>query len=171
MMNIGGSSGFLHRDISIGNVLWLEKPVERPKFSTRTGPAKLVDRATEITQGLASLQLDLASPPDDGTSDGRRPSLRHDASQTDAEQLAQQQDFWTALRLKAAKKDHHLYLEQVVNAAERLEKALAKLELSGQCKALLIDGDIAAFLPDYFSMPEHSGVISVSPRCLECYAH
>ncbi len=164
MMNIGGSSGFMHRDVSIGNVLWLDTPVERPKFSTRTGVAKLVDRATEIIQGLASLQLGGASPPDDGTSDG---SLGDEASQTDAEQLAQQPDFWTALRLKAAKKDHHLYLEQVVNAAERLEKALAKLELSGQCKALLIDGDMAAFLPDYFSTSEHSGVISVSPRCPE----
>ncbi len=94
MMNIGGPSGFLHRDVSIGNVLWLEKPVERPKFSTRTGAAKLVDRATEITQGLASFQLDRASPPPDySTSDERRPSrLGHDASQTDAEQLAQQQD-------------------------------------------------------------------------------
>ena len=34
-MNIGGD-GYLHRDVSIGNVLRLTKPVEHPAFSTRS---------------------------------------------------------------------------------------------------------------------------------------
>ena len=35
IMNIGGD-GYLHRDVTIGNVLKLNKPVERPTFSTRS---------------------------------------------------------------------------------------------------------------------------------------
>ncbi len=150
MLNVGGASGFLHRDVSIGNVLWLDTPVERPEFSTRTGVAELVYQA---------------SPPDDGTSEEQRSSLSHDSSQTDAEQLAQQDPaFWTNLRGHEAVKQNH-YLKKVVSAAETLEKALAKLGVSRQCKALLIDGDMAAFLPDQISKSEHSGVISVSLRC------
>ncbi|RPD69015.1 hypothetical protein L226DRAFT_563602 [Lentinus tigrinus ALCF2SS1-7] len=95
-MNIGGR-GFLHRDVTIGNVMKLDKPVQRPEPSQRS-------RARQVSG------------------------------------------------------------EKVVIAAERLEKALAKIGVSTEYRALLIDGDTAADLETYFSSSEGAGVIFGTPE-------
>ncbi|RPD65743.1 hypothetical protein L227DRAFT_540670 [Lentinus tigrinus ALCF2SS1-6] len=145
IMNLGGR-GFLHRDVTIGNVVKLDKPVKRPAFPTRTlelfEPYRhaIADDSEMITQGIANMQLERGG---------------HGA-------LASSEDhFWMKLRGAVAQDE---YLEQVVIAAERLEKALAKLGVSTECKALLIDGDMAAELKTYFSSSEHAGAISGTPE-------
>ena len=140
-MNIGGR-GYLHRDVTIGNVLMLEKPVQRPAFSTRAGVLKLCtspgDDDCGIAQGVAD--LDLGGEADDASSDDR---------------------FWRRLRDNLKDK----YLMDVVSAAERLENALAALGVSTECMAIIIDGDMAADLQSYLADSGHEGVIYVSPHC------
>ncbi|RPD66591.1 hypothetical protein L227DRAFT_649286 [Lentinus tigrinus ALCF2SS1-6] len=141
------NGGFLHRDVTIGNVVKPDKPVWRPAFSTRAfklfeayrHPIQAEDSET-ITQGLAN---------------------KHLVRDSDGALTSSDDDFWIKLRAAVVEDE---YLEKVVLAAERLEKALAKLGVSTECKALLIDGDTAAELKTYFSSSKHAGAISGTPE-------
>ncbi|TFK77706.1 hypothetical protein K466DRAFT_571313, partial [Polyporus arcularius HHB13444] len=75
-------------------------------------------------------------------------------------------NFWRELEIAVAQDE---YLKPLVAAAKRLEIALAKLGVSTECMANLIDADMAAFLDDYFTTSTHSGVISGTPEFMSVF--
>ncbi|KAI0754533.1 hypothetical protein C8Q80DRAFT_373695 [Daedaleopsis nitida] len=151
MMSIAGK-GYLHRDASIGNVVRPNVPVQRRAFTSRRG-------VEELVKGLHHIKHSASSEAIESNNEGAQGS--HDRSGAEgAKRHSDKEGFWTNLGGAAG---HNPYLKNVVNAAQRLEKALAKLGLSTECRALLIDGECAGFLPEYFVDPPHAGNVFGTP--------
>ena len=137
-------AGYLHRDVSIGNVLKLKKPKECKRFTTkgvytllerrphRSGPSR-PDLADEFKQGLR----------------------------------LEEEPSWDRLREIAGDDADCVIL---VDAAHELEDAIARLGVSTtECQAIICDGDMAVHIPTYFDNGTHGGDISVSSRFFFCY--
>ncbi|RPD56209.1 hypothetical protein L226DRAFT_615734 [Lentinus tigrinus ALCF2SS1-7] len=71
--------------------------------------------------------------------------------------------FWGGVKTAAGQDP---YLLPLVVAAERLESALATLRVSEstECKAILIDADMSAFLGEYLTTSTHAGAPSGTPE-------
>ncbi len=144
MNNVGWLSmyqcGFMHRDISIGNLLKLKRPTERDEFH--------IQNAVDLVHALHSMPNDIKA------------SKYHEAVRTKAEELhnaAGDSDDPVAKMTKyiaAAKK--------VLKVAESVKEAVAELNVGSKCKAIVSDGDLAAYVPSYFSKTHDRGTISVS---------
>ncbi|KAI0754527.1 hypothetical protein C8Q80DRAFT_373071 [Daedaleopsis nitida] len=161
MMSIGGK-GYLHRDVSIGNVVRPIVPVQRRAFTSRRGVEELVKGLHHIKHSASSEAIESNNEGAQGSHADRPAKDEHDRSGAEgAKRHSDKEGFWTNLGGAAG---HNPYLKNVVNAAQRLEKALDKLGLSTECRALLIDGECVGFLPEYFVDPPHAGNVFGTPE-------
>lgn len=62
-------------------------------------------------------------------------------------------------------------LKSLVDTAKELESVLDELDVSTQCKAIICDGDMAAYIPDYFEHSHNSGELSASLILYAPYPH
>lgn len=124
-------SGFLQRDVSIGNLLRLLSSVEMSPFSI----GKLLEFRDVIL------------------SDTSKTSSRRDI--VDKVNM-----------LKELKAEHSDRVEKVVNDVvedgRALERKLTILGVTGKCQAVILDGDLSAYIPTYFSSEHLRGALSVS---------
>ncbi|KAI0754525.1 hypothetical protein C8Q80DRAFT_373079 [Daedaleopsis nitida] len=65
MIGFTRSGGYLHRDVSIGNVIRLDKPAQRPAFNIRERMAGLV-HPPDIVEGMKNLRVDSQDSDGDG---------------------------------------------------------------------------------------------------------
>ncbi|KAI0744468.1 hypothetical protein C8Q76DRAFT_851494 [Earliella scabrosa] len=132
--------GYLHRDMSIGNLLKLKTPSQRERFTARDVMKIL---------GHALAHADRAVGPA-ATTD-------HASERGSSSHLA---DFWSCL-LDGVRNDEER--RAIVQHAKELEDVLAQFDLSTLCKAVISDGDMAADLSTYFTS-RHDGGIFGTPE-------
>jgi hypothetical protein len=119
--------GYLHRDISIGNLQKLLTPAFRQVFSALEGHKRLLH-----LQGALGDQEGL-----------------HFADSTVEDPTHQ----------------------ELRRLAEGLDDAVGQCGVTTECRAIFIDGDMAAYIPDYFQKTtvHGTGHISVSTAICLCY--
>ncbi len=123
-------SGYLQRDVSVGNVLRLTSPVKMMPFSIK----KLIDFR-------------------DAVSNKNHVAKRKDVQ--DKKDMLQE--------LKVNHNDLFLKgIDEVVEDAQSLYGKLEQLGLSMTCKAVILDGDLSAYIPTYFRHEHEQGQLSVS---------
>ncbi len=52
--------------------------------------------------------------------------------------------------------------KEALGSAQAVKKIVSQLGVSTSCKAIMSDGDLAAYIPTYFSTQHERGTISVS---------
>ena len=130
--------GYLHRDVSIGNLLKLKTTSHRERFTARN-VVQVLDRAPAQSDG--ALAAGHASTPDDASERGS----------------SSQSDFWSCL-LDEVHNDEER--RAIVQHAEELEDALARSNLCTLCKAVISDADMAANLSTYFTSSHEGNYVS-----------
>ena len=130
--------GYLQRDVSIGNIQKLVRPRLYGKPFTTKGVRKLLsslldaDVTADLVNIFESLSLD---------------------------DTAGNEATWDELKRVAGNDPDVLAL---LDEAHRLEVSLAKYGVSNECKAIISDGDMAVYIPTYFTDEPHRGEISAS---------
>lgn len=120
----------MQRDVSIGNLLKLNRPVNMQPFSIR-----------KLYQFWIAVE--------DETKIGNRLDIKDRVAELNKLQAESGIDYSSAI-------------QEVMSAAENLEAELAGLEIGTTCQAVVSDGDLACYLPTYFSQPHDKGALSVS---------
>ena len=130
-------NGFLHRDVSIGNLLQFRKPKACKPFSTES---ILKLKNGPLADQLARMALDDSRPVGDN-------------------------EFWERLEIMANEDED---LKQVIEYAYKVQCALATLpfDVSTGWEAIICDGDMAAYIPDYSDNNKHGGDILASLNTL-----
>ncbi|THV01940.1 hypothetical protein K435DRAFT_717872 [Dendrothele bispora CBS 962.96] len=145
--------GYLHRDISVGNILKIKNgPRQRDPFSTRSVKSVLdLDKKEVDTSGSNTSDLSETLP--DGVS---RLDIGGDRFWEDLTSSLEEQkssdDQAAAAKYKQQK--------AIVDMARELEDVAQDLGVTTECKAFLSDCDMSAQLEGYFDRSEHGGSLS-----------
>ncbi len=123
----------MQRDVSIWNLLKLKKPVDKASFT--------IGKLEEFRDAV----LCNSRPIKEGL---RRVIVEDKVG-----------------RLKKLKLEHPAkfteQIEELVLNASKLKSAVEALGVSGECKAIISDGDLATYIPSYFSQSHDAGTLSV----------
>ncbi|KAG6817511.1 hypothetical protein H0H93_007200, partial [Arthromyces matolae] len=134
--------GYLHRDVSIGNVLKLKVPATRTPFSARLVQSLLPRSVAEPDDELRPLKKTKFVHTVEET------SMRQTIAGEEMRKATEHHDaFWVNLLYNTESQD----ARAVVNEALKVEEELKKFGLGQNCKAILNDCDIAAEVHGYFS--------------------
>ncbi|KAG6842641.1 hypothetical protein H0H93_003991, partial [Arthromyces matolae] len=130
--------GYLHRDVSIGNVLKLKVPAIRTPFTTRLVQSLLPnsDKPRPLKKTKFVHSVEETSMQQTITGEETRKATEHDDA------------FWVNL---LSNTEEGSDARAVVNEARQVEEELKKFGLGQNCKAILNDCDIAAEVHGYFS--------------------
>ena len=128
--------GYLHQDVSIGNLVKLKTTSHRERFTARD-VMKILDCA-----------------PDHGDSTVGHMATPDHASERGS---SSNSDFWSCL-LDEVHNDEER--RAIVQHAEELEDALARFNLCTLCKAVISDADMAANLSTYFTSSHEGNYVS-----------
>ncbi|THU84726.1 hypothetical protein K435DRAFT_687003, partial [Dendrothele bispora CBS 962.96] len=147
--------GYLHRDVSVGNILKIKNgPRQRTQFSTRS------------VQSLLGIDLDRkqADAPVSNPSDASK-VLRDGVSQLEIGRDRFWEDLSTALKKTISSDDKtseakYVHQNCVVEKAKELEELAQEFKITTVCKAFLSDCDMAAELKGYFEGNKHEGSLS-----------
>jgi len=120
--------GYLHRDISIGNLLKLMKPARCKRFSA----LEVIGLLFNILSSEQQKELD----------------------------NLEDWNYETAFRFVANDPER----QELLRIAQDLDIIVDQCGLTTECKAIFTDGDMAAYIPDYFenTSVHNTGAISVS---------
>ncbi len=149
----------MHRDVSIGNLLKLDHPATREEFSIKTA---------EDFVGALNLVLDSDRGFDSTTPISIPTDCREPVSLKTSELLK------SALRFTDPREKMEGYLEiakESLGIARAVKNVASQLGASTTCKAIISDGDLAAYMPTYFSTQHERGTISVSLNQIAIYFH
>jgi len=151
--------GYLHRDISIGNVLKLKEAVRRNPASTRLvqtllDPAALSEMST-VTDSATLTSCN--QPPASETSSSAVETLSEDMTQLNIKDKPSD-PFWEHLLDSRIKDDQS---RPIVEYAKKLEEVVRALGITTECVAVLSDCDMAAEIESYLGLEEHEGSVSV----------
>ncbi len=126
-------NGYLHRDISIGNLLKLVRPAERNRFHVKNAQdlATLVNHPNSNKIGVHHAVLD-------------KVNLLHETIEA-----GRATDVPGAVR-------------RIQRLALGVKRMADNLGVGAECKAIATDGDLAAYVPTYFIEDHTEGSISVS---------
>ncbi len=123
----------MQRDVSIGNVLVLKSSAKTTPFNMN----KLNDFLNVYRNG------------------GQKPNSKPQAETTiKVEELKNLMDT-AELKFTQA-------IEKLATEAGELESIIKALGVSNICRAIISDGDLAAYIPNYFSSTHGSGMLSAS---------
>ncbi len=126
-------AGYLHRDISIGNLLKLVTPSERNEFHVKNAE---------------DLSLLMTNP--DKKIPDVKPAVSHKANML------------RELINNGCPSDIPAAFRSIYQDALDVERMAKNLGVGTLCKAIVTDGDLAAYVPTYFAEDHLDGSISVS---------
>lgn len=144
----------MHRDISIGNMLKLLRPTKRNAFHIRH---------------IEALSKALALPLKDFKESTVLKGV-HRAVNDKATELCKAAEESADSTTLAEKKWGEIYLGflPVEKMAKGVMEKVAELNVTDYCKAIVTDGDLAAYVPTYFTKPHEAGTISVRKLLRSC---
>ncbi|KLO14766.1 hypothetical protein SCHPADRAFT_299202 [Schizopora paradoxa] len=123
-------SGYMHRDVSIGNLFMLPKEVEMEPFS--------IKKFTDFRNAMLG----------DGQPTGIRQEIQDKVQQLRTLQQQMGDKFTEAI-------------EKVARIAAELERKVTDdLRVTKKCRAIISDGDLAAYIPTYFTKEHGHGELS-----------
>jgi len=123
-------SGYLQRDVSIGNVLKLEAPVRMKKpFS--------IQKFLDFRDAMFSEE----------SQENNRREIHEKVTMLKALKISQGERF-------------KRYIQEVIEDGKELEGKLVELGVTDICKAVIVDGDLAAYLPTYLAEEHGFGQLS-----------
>ncbi|CAK5276057.1 unnamed protein product [Mycena citricolor] len=139
-------AGFLHRNVSIVNLLRLDPPLHRPKFTTTVIERVLRDMSADFSvfEKQSEFVVDLGSRLD-------RLDLAAGGLLPDFDGLL------LSLRNEPAK-------HKLAELAHAVQMAVGELDIGTECRGMIIDGDQACELKDYFRSDHSRGTISGTRR-------
>jgi len=153
-------NGYMHRDVSIGNVLKLKTTVKRKPFSTKSVQSLLESPATESDQSKAAGSTPSNPKVASDVFSDSAEALHEDMAQLDIEGDASvaPDSFWHNLLNEF---DSDVQRRPIVKYAKRLEEIVGELGIETDCVAVLSDCDMVAEMTGYFALNNRQGSISV----------
>lgn len=133
----------MHRDISVGNCMKLITPSERKPFTIENA----IRLTTELRKATQREYKSVISP------QSRDPV---DVKIMELLRIAQQSP-----NAKDRLDVYHKAALETLKVAKEVEDLVRQLVPDGTCKAVVSDGDLAAYMPAYFVTEHNDGIISV----------